>query len=131
MADPSKGLSIASAARLLDWTAARQKLIASNIANLDTPGYRARDLDFQSALRRACGDGSGGLARTNDRHFPSAEAGPSPRFPVQNAGARLDGNTVSLAQEMARMTENGFLYQTLVKFISHKITTLKHAIRGV
>lgn len=131
MADPSKGLSIASAARLLDWTAARQKLIASNIANLDTPGYHARDLDFQSALRRACGDGSGGLVRTNERHLPAADAGPSPRFPVQETGARLDGNTVSMAQEMTRMTENTFLYQTLVRFINHKITSLKHAIRGV
>lgn len=131
MADPSKGLSIAGASRLLDWTAARQKILASNIANLDTPGYQARDLDFQSALRRATGDGTTGLARTNERHLPSAEAAPSPRFPVQQAGARFDGNTVNLAQEMARITENGFLYQTLVRFINHKITTLKHAIRGV
>lgn len=131
MADPTKGLSIAGASRLLDWTAARQKILASNIANLDTPGYQARDLDFQSALRRACGDGSSGLARTDERHLPSADTAPSPRFPVQQAGARLDGNTVNLAEEMARMTENGFLYQTLVRFINHKITTLKHAIRGV
>lgn len=131
MADPSKGLSIAGASRLLDWTSARQKILASNIANLDTPGYRARDLDFRSALSRAGGDGTSGLVRTNERHLPSEDAAPSPRFAVEQAGARFDGNTVNLAEEMARMTENGFLYQTLVRFINHKITTLKHAIRGV
>jgi flagellar basal-body rod protein FlgB len=131
MADPSKGLSISLAAHLLDWTAARQKLLASNIANLDTPGYKARDLDFQSALLRACGNGESGLHCTNERHLSGKDATPSRPFPVQESGARLDGNTVNLAQEMARITENGFLYQTLVRFINHKITTLKQAIRGV
>ena len=73
----------------------RLKLIASNLSNADTPGYKAVDLDFDAALRHAQGLQGDPLNTTNAVHFPTAQDGLNP-FQVVRAGLQpnLDGNTV-------------------------------------
>lgn len=86
----------------------RLDIIASNIANAGTPGYKARDLDFRAAL-----DGA-----TNTMRY---------RVPVQTS---LDGNTVELATEQTAFAENAVNYQTSLSFLSGRIQTIMAALKG-
>jgi flagellar basal-body rod protein FlgB len=93
----------------------RLDIIASNIANAATPGYKARDLDFGAALA-AAGNGQPATA-------PSLRY----RVPVQ---ASLDGNTVELATEQTAFAENAIQYRASLSFLSGRIQTLMSAIKG-
>jgi flagellar basal-body rod protein FlgB len=112
----------------------RQQVLASNIANADTPNYKAKDFDFAAELRRAEGGkgGQAGLAVTNARHLRPAASVPSEvkelfRTDVQ---ASIDGNTVSMDMERAQFTDNALHYQFLVDRISGKVRDLLLAARG-
>ncbi len=113
--------------------ARRGEILASNLANADTPGYKARDIDFREALARASGNSHGGLALkvTNERHIRGFAPGPEPelryRVPLQPS---LDGNTVDTQLEKAAFAENALQYQTTLQFLSSKFRGLKLAIRG-
>jgi len=85
----------------------RHDLIAANLANASTPGYRAFDL----ALNQALGDGPLSLQGSDPRHFATQSAA-SGRTVASNAPARLDGNNVSLEDELLKLLENRTLYQT-------------------
>ena len=103
----------------------RQRLIASNIANADTPGYVARDFDFSRALRDATSPGLGGLggARTpssGDLMLRYATAS-------QNS---LDRNTVDMDRERATFADNTVKYEATLRFISRSIRTLQDAMKG-
>jgi flagellar basal-body rod protein FlgB len=92
----------------------RMGVIASNIANAATPGYKARDLDFRSALDSAArGAGGGDSLRY--------------RVPVQ---VSLDGNTVELATEQTAFTENALDYRATLSFLSGRIETMMAALKG-
>lgn len=116
-------------ANALELRARRMELIASNIANAATPGYKARDLDFSSALARA--ETGGALAATAPRHFAFAAsanpASPGFRLPVTPS---LDGNTVELATEQALFGENAARYQTTLGFLNGRIGQLMAALKG-
>jgi flagellar basal-body rod protein FlgB len=117
--------------RLMDLTSERQRLVSSNLANIDTPGYRAKDLDFEASLSEAL-DHNGGLemARTDPSHLSgSGAAGPSG---VVEAGgpARRDGNNVNLDREMAKMAETALLFQGGATITQLKMHTLRNAITG-
>ena len=92
----------------------RMSMLASNIANAATPGYKARDIDFSSALQMA-------------------EDGQSPdtairyRIPVQPS---LDGNTVELATEQTAFAENALAYRSSLSFFNGRIGTLTRALKG-
>jgi flagellar basal-body rod protein FlgB len=94
--------------------AQRMTIIASNIANAATPGYKARDLDFRSALNLAS-DGA------------SSEAAMLYRVPIQPS---LDGNTVELATEQTAFAENALAYRSSLGFLQGRISTLSRAIKG-
>lgn len=123
----------------LSYRAARQEVIASNIANADTPGYRARDIgqrdtDFAATLRTAqSGRESGsGLSRTSSRHIAPAAAAPGGaqvtfRTPLQPT---LDGNTVSMDVERAQFADNAVRYEANLMFISGQLKSLLAAIQG-
>ncbi|HZY18573.1 MAG TPA: flagellar basal body rod protein FlgB [Ramlibacter sp.] len=121
-------------ARALDLLAQRQKVLAGNIANADTPGFKARDFDFAQALAQARG-GSGGTATTNPRHLQAsgapAGAGASPEtlFRASDQPA-LDGNTVDLDRERAHFADNSLRYESTLRFINHDVRTLLSAITG-
>ncbi|WP_301102953.1 flagellar basal body rod protein FlgB [Propionivibrio sp.] len=118
----------------LSLRAHRQQILAGNIANADTPNYKARDFDFSTALKEAvAGRNGGGLAlvTTATGHLPgSAEAGPARlmyRTPTQ---ASVDGNTVDMDVERAQFSENAVQYEAGLAFISQQIKTLMAAAQG-
>lgn len=118
----------------LNTRAYRQQVIASNIANADTPNYKARDVDFREALKGALAGKSGNLAlnATSARHL--AAAGTSPleanlKFRNDQQGA-VDGNTVNMDVERSAFAENAVQYQASVTFINGLITGMQRAIQG-
>jgi flagellar basal-body rod protein FlgB len=94
--------------------AQRMAMLASNIANASTPNYKARDLDFSDALKRA----SSGETMAGAMHY---------RVPLQ---ASLDGNTVELATEQTAFAENAIAYRTTLSFLNGRIATLSRALKG-
>ena len=110
----------------------RMKLIAGNLANAETPGYKARDLDFDAALRHAQGlDSNELLATTNERHFPTGDTGLEP-FQVLRVGVQpsLDGNTVDPDAERAAYGRAALEYRASMSFVESKVRTLTTAITG-
>ncbi len=108
-------------AKAMELRTARQELLAANVVNADTPGYRAVDADFSAALARATGaDAPAGPARIRKeevRELPIAQ------------GAR-DGNGVDLDAERARFAENAIRYEAAVKTLNHQVKSLLTVISG-
>ena len=118
----------------LNTRAYRQQVIASNIANADTPNYKARDVDFREALTGALAGKSGSLAlsTTSARHLAAAGASPleaNLKFRNDQQGA-VDGNTVNMDVERSAFAENAIQYQASVTFINGLITGMQRAIQG-
>ena len=111
----------------LNLHAHRQQLIASNIANADTPGYKARDLDFAAALKNA--EAAQGAARMPVRAGESGPLGAELlyRSAVQRS---VDGNTVDLDVERAHFAENAVRYEAQLMFINSRIKSMLSAIQG-
>ncbi len=112
----------------------RTEVLAANLANADTPNYRARDIDFKSALAQANGSGGGvHLATTKAGHIPTSSvngtAAPELKYRVPLAPA-LDGNTVDTQLEQAAFAENSVRYQATLQFLSSKFRGLMTAITG-
>ena len=112
----------------------RHQILASNIANADTPNYKARDLDFASVLEaQQSGEGkSVRMARTHAAHlqmegFIDQAAGLRYRTPHQPS---IDGNTVEVQAEQARYTENAIDFQASFTFLNGKFKGLMTALRG-
>jgi len=99
----------------------RHEVLASNLANLETPGFRAQDLDFQAALKDA-------FAAAGDEE--SAETRPPRVVPDAAAPARADGNTVDLDLQMAKLSANGTAYLALARILGQRIALLRQAIEG-
>lgn len=108
----------------------RAELLASNIANADTPGYKARDIDFRAALSQAQASAPA-LKTTNPRHISTAQSEPAMetlyRVPNQSS---LDGNTVDASLEKAAFAENALRYQASLGFLDGKFKGLKAALKG-
>lgn len=94
--------------RYMDLLSARQKLVAANIANVDTPGYRTQDLDFEAEFRRA--------------------AGPPHAIDVQALPSRNDGNNVSLERESRLLAENALRFQLASSLVRSQIRVVRSAI---
>lgn len=112
----------------------RQQVLAGNIANADTPNYKARDFDFSSALKNAMtGRASGDLtlATTSERHLVSASDSGMPTLLYRKeTQSSVDGNTVDMDIERAQFSENAVHYEAGVTFIAGKFKTLISAIQG-
>lgn len=118
-------------ATALKLRANRAELLAANIANTDTPNFKARDIDFKQALKLAAGK-SGEMVTTNARHITSAGTSKMGaeimyRTPTQPS---LDGNTVDLQTERSAFLENSMMYQASLRFLNGRISGLMTAIRG-
>jgi flagellar basal-body rod protein FlgB len=110
----------------------RQSLIASNLANLDTPGYRTRDLDFEQALKAALGQGQGQslpMARTNPHHL-AGTTGDSATIthPGRPTSERNDGNDVNLDRESMLLARTQSSYQAAALFAQGEIRKMRQAI---
>ncbi|MDR1855177.1 MAG: flagellar basal body rod protein FlgB [Azoarcus sp.] len=120
----------------LNLQAYRQQLLASNIANADTPHYKARDLKFRDALDAATGRRRGEkplpLARTHPRHLEEKKkTAPEDfvRFRTEFQSA-VDGNTVDMDTERAAFAENSVHYEASVTFINGLLRSMQSAITG-
>jgi flagellar basal-body rod protein FlgB len=111
----------------------RQQLLASNIANADTPNYKARDIDFGSAMNAALGktDAARDLTKTAAAHFSQAGmvAGLPPAYRKEVQG-NIDGNTVDMDVERNAFTENALKYEASLTLINMQIKGLLSAIQG-
>jgi flagellar basal-body rod protein FlgB len=112
--------------------AERQKLLASNIANGDTPGYQARDMDFARALREATGASAPGMARSSSAHIAgSAGARAEPNLLYATSSqTNLDNNTVDMDRERASFVDNAVKYEATLRFINGNVRTMLDAIKG-
>jgi flagellar basal-body rod protein FlgB len=128
--------------------AERQQVIASNIANADTPGYSGRDFDFKQAMQQAIGESSltlpmrsssataGSDGTTNTRHIPlpgieDSQLGKDHAlgYTVQTQPA-MDGNSVDLDHERANFVDNSVRYEATLRFINGSSRTILSAIQG-
>ncbi|MET0186400.1 MAG: flagellar basal body rod protein FlgB [Achromobacter sp.] len=119
----------------LELRATRQEVLSSNIANADTPNFKARDFDFKTAMQNAMGDqkrlSETHLTLTSARHIPASAVTSGPvdllyRTPHQ---ATLDGNTVEMDNERVQFADNTLKYQSSLQFVSGKIRTMLSAIQ--
>ncbi len=113
----------------------RQRLLASNIANADTPGYVARDMNFAQALREASGastNGAAALATSKAGHLPgNAGARAEANLLYANASqTNLDRNTVDMDRERANFADNSVKYEATLRFINGNVRTMLDAIKG-
>lgn len=96
--------------RYMDLLSARQKLVVSNIANADTPGYKTRDIDFQSEFRNAI-----------DASRPQASE-------VHGLKTKNDGNNVSIDRESRLLAENDLRFNIVTNLLRSRLKTLRSAI---
>ena len=94
----------------------RMGLLASNIANASTPGFKAKDVDFRSTLSAVAGGGSDAFAKAVQY-----------RVPLQPS---IDGNTVELSEEQTAFAENAVQYQTTLSFLNGRIGQITRALKG-
>ena len=113
----------------------RQRLIASNIANADTPGYVARDFNFSQALREATSAGNSGTLGSPVTADLFAEGGdtmrisPSVRYATPSQ-TNLDRNTVDMDRERAAFADNALKYESTLRFITAGVRTLQDAMKS-
>jgi flagellar basal-body rod protein FlgB len=115
----------------LHFRALRNEVLSSNIANADTPNYKARDVDFGAALKNAQ-NGTLALRKTSALHSAAANAGRAGgdlkfRVPTQPS---IDGNTVQTDVEQAAFAENALQYRASLTFLNGTIQTLRYALKG-
>lgn len=112
----------------------RQRLLASNIANADTPGFQARDLDFARALREASGGvaPAGALAATQAGHIaPLAGArSESQKLYATASQTSIDGNTVDMDRERASFADNSIKYEATLRFLNGSVRTVLDAMKS-
>ena len=121
--------------KALDLRSQRHNVLASNVANVETPGYKARDLVFENALADALlARTPGPLTVTDPRHMDGRIRTPLELVQPKeirsgNPVGSLDGNTVDLEREMVKLAENQIGYHFLTQLISRKFLTLREVIK--
>lgn len=131
----TKGLEAAS--KSMDFVSLASLLTTSNIANRDTPGYRAKSVEFEKAMGAALQSGGGKqktgggdeksagvLFRTDSRHFPTEAV----RVTEESNGQKLDGNSVNLDREITKLSELEIKYSAYSSIAGSQIGKLKRAI---
>ena len=107
----------------------RQGILSSNIANVDTPGYKSRETTFEEQL-----DTSIQMTRTSEDHIPSSKPAGNLTFRVEeDPYSRIgnDSNTVDIDREMMKLNQNQILYEASATVVQAKITAIKDAIRSI
>ena len=108
----------------------RQQIVASNLANIDTPGYKTKDVSFHATMQELLTNNSGELKTRNPDHssnmmpiIPRAQA-----FEVQGLTPRPDQNNVDLDREMMKLSETSFGYSMMTQFLRSKFHTISMSI---
>ncbi len=120
--------------RMLDYRSQRHNVVSSNLSNAETPGYKAKDVQFEGILREAIStEKTIPLVKTNSKHIDGGgqieilNAEPEV-ITVKTPVVSFDGNTVSVEREMARLSENSMLYQTETEILARLYSGLKFAV---
>ena len=121
--------------KALDLRSLKHNVTVSNIANKDTPNYKAFDLIVEEELKKAMGSGKElGLTRSRRGHLPGrAIGGSAVRLEINDTlelSLKRDGNTVNIDKEMAKLSENNLMYNALAQIIAKKFQGLKNVIQG-
>jgi len=125
--DKAFGLSPKS----LELRSKQAEVIAGNIANADTPGYKAKGMDFQKMLSQAAQKQQTGMSRTHEKHFDvRIESNNGLEFRIPNQPDTGDGNTVDVQVERNLYLDNSMQYQASLQFLNGKIKGLRKAITG-
>ncbi|OIQ16833.1 MAG: flagellar basal-body rod protein FlgB [Bacteriovorax sp. MedPE-SWde] len=111
----------------------RQEILSANIANADTPGYKTKRVDFESALQRALDvDGNMGMMTSDSKHFDVGSGAFDNLQPEiyddPNGVVSEDGNTVDRDAELAKMAENRILFDASVKLMNKKLGMTKYVL---
>ena len=122
MISPSGDKMFSTIEDLLSWTSKRQQAMAGNLANLDTPGYHAKDFNFEEELSSLT------MNATSSMHMTATEGSSNARMYEVDSQEKPNGNNVDLEREMTEITKNGLQYITLVQYLNSKIKTLRSAI---
>lgn len=119
--------------KALNVQAKRLQLLAGNLANADTPNFKARDIDFRAAMADAnAALSSQSMQRTDKGHYAGATvstggASPMYRNPLQSS---LDGNTVDVQTERGEFAQAAFRYQAALQFVDSKLRGIVAALKG-
>ncbi len=116
---------------LMHITSTSQKLTAANVANVATPGFQSKSLDFQAEMQKAMGKQKIKLETTNARHMPPANAPKGIEIVKDPDDINSSGiNNVDIDKEMATVAENRILYAYGSRMLASKFNSLKSVIRG-
>lgn len=132
------GKTVTMLEQAMDLRSRHHNRVVSNIVNIDTPGYRPFDVAVDEALARLDrSEGEGGLQRTHPAHLGTGVCAADSHAAVGRSAdrsasgvIRTDGNSVSLEQSMAELSENQITYNALSQIVGRKFRVLREAIRG-
>lgn len=114
----------------LNYSSLKQKVVSQNIANVDTPNYKAKEVSFKASLEQALGE-SFKATRTDARHYDfGSSKGSTPGVAVKNLNYNENGNGVDLDKEMADLATNQIYFNALTERINGKFNSLQTVIRG-
>jgi flagellar basal-body rod protein FlgB len=111
----------------------RQQVLSANIANADTPGYKAQDFDFSRALGEAMSApaGSAAAGTTDPRHIPIGPRAGSPTLQYRiGSQPSIDGNSVEMDAERAQFADNAIRYEATLRMLNGQIKSMMSAISG-
>lgn len=121
--------------KALDFQSQRHLLISSNISNMDTPGYKAKDVNFESQLRQAIGtSGELDMATTNGKHIGTGNSAVKNMMPdvfEEQDSAKANGNNVNLDKEMMKLAENQIAYNATTQMMGKRASTIRAAITEI
>ncbi len=127
-----KSESLTILEKFLDLSLKKHSIIASNIANANTPNYKAKEMNFEKAFREALGENEDSITLkiTDPRHISDGNSveNLSPKVEISSAPARPDGNNVNMEKEMVKLTENNIAYNLGIQIISKRLKDIKYAI---
>ncbi|MBM7647137.1 flagellar basal-body rod protein FlgB [Bacillus ectoiniformans] len=121
--------SIASLERGLDYSSLKQKVIANNIANADTPNYKAKEVNFKKMFEQSLANELA-AHRTDDRHFQFQAHRSAPGVSARNTSFNQNGNSVDMDKEMSDLATNQIYYNALTDRLTGRFSSLSDVIKG-
>ena len=122
------GKTLSELTSVMSYRLFRQGVISSNVANVDTPGYTAKDVTFEKEL-----EGRMSMSVTDTRHIGPSSSGNTSHTVITDPFSRIgnDKNTVDIDREMMKLNQNNLLYSASAEMIQSKLEALKNAIRSI
>ena len=113
----------------LNLSADRQVLVSANISNLDTPGYKAGDIDFSKEMQKAMGAGDNlKMNTTSHKHIGPAGSNGDADVVEEPDAARANGNNVNMDKEMSKLAENQIMYNAVAQIFSKRSSSIRAAV---